>query len=822
MFKNHLIIAFRNFNRNKIFSLINISSLAIGISAALVIYLIVQYEFSFDRFHKDRDQIYRVVSRITWTDFSVNNSGVPAPTAKALRTEGSGVALVSHLLISGETKVSISLPGNQTPVVFKKQNNVVYADEDFFKIFQYEWLAGSPLTAMKDPFQLVLSESRAKTYFGNLAFTEVIGRNLLYDDSLQMTVAGIIEDITHPTDFNFKEFISLETIEKTGLKNHRGWGQWGSINSSSQLFVKLNPLVNPANIEKQLVIIREKYRGSKADEPKDGTQHFLQPLSDIHFNADYGTFDNNNRQASKPVLYGLLIVAFLLLALGCINFINLSTAQAAQRAKEIGIRKTMGGAKSQLILQFLSETFAFTLLATLTSLMLAPWLLNVFKDFLPPGVSFQSIFQPHVWWFLSGLTLLVSFLAGIYPAFILSEFKPVTVLKNQAYSGTSQTRKAWLCKTLTVTQFVISQVLLIATLVVGKQIHYSLNKELGYKKDAIVFLNTRWDFYSSTPDLRPTQLYNKLKSIPEIEQVSLSGSPPASTNTSTTSMKYNDGKQIHENMVEIKYADPNFFDLYQMKLVAGANLQASDTMREFVINETYSKLLGFERPQDAIGHFIERDNQVPIVGVVADFHIRSTHDLIKPLAFSTALSNSHTIHFALKPRGEDSDSWNRALKNAEILFKEIYPEDDFSYKFFDESIAAFYKSEQNTIRLLKWAAGLCVFISCLGLLGLVIFTTVQRTKEIGVRKVLGASVAQIIGLLSKDFILLVILAFAIATPIAWWAVNQWLKDYAYRVELGWILFAVVGLSAVAIALITISFQSIRAALANPTKSLRTE
>lgn len=822
MLKNHLLIAFRNFSRNKIFSLINISSLSIGISAALVIYLIVQYDFSFDRFHPDRDRIYRVVSKISWSDFSVHNCGVPVPTAKALRAEGSGISLVTHFLTSGETKVSISLPGNQSPVVFKKQKNIVYADEDFFKIFQYEWLAGSPLTAMNDPYQLVLTDSRAKTYFGNIGANEVIGRTLLYNDSIQLTVSGIVQDIKVATDFTFKEFISRETIEKTGLKEHWGWEEWGSINSSSQLFVKLQPQVLPSGIEKQLVDIREKYRSNQKDEPVDGTVHFLQPLSDIHFNAEYGIFDFSDRQASKKVLFGLLIVAFLLLSLGCINFINLSTAQASQRAKEIGIRKTMGGARSQLMLQFLSETFTFTLLATLLSLLLAPWLLNVFKDFLPAGVSLQSIFRPHVWWFLGALTLVVSFLAGFYPALILSEFKPVTVLKNQAYSGTAQTRKALLRKTLTVTQFVISQVLLIATLVVGKQIHFSLNKELGYKKDAIVFMNTRWNFFSSEPDNRSTQLYNKMKALPEIELISLAGSPPASSNTSTTSLTYDNGTTKQDNMVEIKYADANFFDLYKLKLLAGTNLQPSDTMKEFIINETYSKLLGFKQPGDAIGHFIDKGNKVPIVGVVGDFHTKSTLEIIKPLAFSTALKNSRTIHFALKPRGDNPDRWNNALKKVENLFKEVYPEDDFSYKFFDETIAAFYKSEQNTIRLLKWAAGLCIFISCLGLLGLVIFTTAQRTKEIGVRKVLGASVTQIISLLSRDFIVLVILAFLIAAPIAWWTVQQWLKDYAYRVELGWILFAGVGLAAVVIALITISFQSVRAAMANPTKSLRTE
>lgn len=820
MLKNHLTVAFRNFWRNKVFSLINISGLAIGISAALVFYLIVQYEFSFERFHPDGERIYRVVSKIEFPGLTIHNSGVPVPTAQAARREVSGLEGLTHFITVYDSKVTIPLTGNSSPAVFKNQKDIVYADEEYFKIFQYHWLAGSPHTALKDPFQVVLTESRAKTYFAHLNHDDIVGQTVLYDDSLKMTVAGIVQDIREATDFRFKEFISRATIEQTGLKGHWSWEEWGSINSSSQLFVKLAAGTIPGVIEQQLVTIRDKYRGNIDKEPKDGTQHFLQPLDDIHFNQEYDAFDT--RQANKSVLTGLMAVAAFLLLLGCINFINLTTAQSAMRAKEIGIRKTVGGRKGQLITQFLSETFLFTILATLLSLALTPGLLKIFKDFIPPGVSIQSIGQPHVWIFLVLLVTGVSLLSGFYPAWVLTGFKPVTVMKNQAHSGTSQTRKALLRKTLTVSQFVITQVLLIATLAFSKQIRYSLNKDLGYQKEAIVNINTEWNIFSNTKDDRRFVLLERLKQIPEIERVSLGGSPPASNNTSTTTMKFKEGDQVMETMVEVKYADPNYFDLYKMKLIAGNNLQESDTTRQFVINETYARMLGFKRPEDAIGHTIERNNPVPIVGVVADFHTKSTHAPIKPLAYSSVMNSSYTLHIALKPGGKEAGSWKKALDETEKIYKALYPEDDFKYTFFDESIARFYTAEQNIIRLLKWAAGLCVFISCLGLLGLVIFITSQRTKEIGVRKVLGASVVQILGLLSKDFVLLVVLAFFISAPIAWWGVNQWLENFAFRVEVGWLIFFMVGLSAVLLALLTISFQSVRAAMANPVESLRTE
>ena len=821
MFKNYFTIALRNFQRNKIFSLINIAGLAIGISTSLVIYLIVQHEFNFDKFHPDGDRIYRVVSKIEFPDLTIRNSGVPVPTVKAARNEISGLENVTHFVTANGLKVSVPVTGNQSPAVFRNQSKIIYADEEYFKLFGYQWLAGSAQTALKDPFGVVLTENRAKTYFSSLAPKDIVGREILYDDSIRATVAGVVKDIGQRTDFVFEEFISTATIENTGLKNHWNWNEWGSINSSSQMFVKLKKGTSPLQIERQLGVLRNKHRERRKEEPeKDDTQHFLQALTDIHFNPDYDAFDQ--RQAHKPTLYGLLAVASFLLLLGCINFINLTTAQAAQRAKEIGIRKTMGSGKGQLVLQFLSETLLLTFLATLLSVVITPWLLKVFSDFIPPGISFASLNQPHVWLFLLGLIMIVTVLSGLYPAFVLTKFRPVTVLKNQAYNGTVQTRKAWLRKILTVTQFVIAQFLIIATLVVSKQIHYSLNKELGYKREAIVNFNAPWNFFSVQKDNRRFALLQKLKAIPEIEKISLAGSAPASGSTSTTTMKFTNGKKLVETMVEVKYADTGYFDLYKMKLLAGKNLQQSDTTKEFVINETYAKLLGFAKPGDAVGHFIERDFQVPITGVIADFHTKSTHQAIKPLTFSSAAKNSYTFHLAMKPRGQDGELWKRAIDKVEKAYKELYPEDDFKYEFYDESIAAFYKTEQDISRLLKWSAGLCIFISCLGLLGLVMYITNSRTKEIGVRKVLGASVTQIVALLSRDFIAIVLIAFLIALPVAWWVMKNWLQDFAYRTSLSWWVFAVTGAGMILMAMLILSIRTIRSAIENPVKSLRTE
>jgi putative ABC transport system permease protein len=821
MNRNYFIVAIRSFWKHKLLSFINISGLAIGISASLIIYLIVAYDFSFENFHKDANQIYRVVSKIEFPDLTIHNSGAPVPTANALRNEVTGIESVTHFIRANETKVTISTVGKDEPQIYRKQEEIIYADPYYFDIFQYKWLSGAKNQSLLKPFQVVLTESRALKYFPGISLNEIIGNQIIYDDSIKATVTGIVKDFNPNTDFLFKEFISRETIAQTGLKNNWSWDEWGSINSNSQLFVKLRKNNTPKNIEQQLVSIRNKYREKRQKEDgRDDTRNLLQPLSDIHFNVEYDAFEH--RQGHIPTLYGLLAVAAFLLILGCINFINLSTAQASTRAKEIGIRKTMGGSRGQLVTQFLSETFVLTLMAAIVSILITPWLLIVFGNFIPPAISIASINQWHVWLFLIVIVFIVTFLSGYYPALVLSKFQPVTVLKSQAGNNSSTTGKAWLRKTLTITQFMIAQFLLIATLVVSKQIHYSLSKDLGYKKEAIVFFNTRRNFYSDKPDNRRFVLLEKIKRIPEIEIISLSGSSPASTNTSTTTMTFSEGDKKVETMVEVKYADTNYFRLYGMKMVAGKNLLQSDTTKEFVINETYARMLGFSDPGKAIGHMISRNFNVPITGVIADFHTKSTHEPIKPLAYSSSSSNSYTFHLALKPMVNESVNWKNGLSKVEKAYKEIYPEEDFSYTFYDESIAQFYKTEQDITGLLKWSAALCMLISSLGLLGLVIFTTNTRTKEIGVRKILGASVSQIILLLSKDFISLVLIAFVVITPIAWLAMRNWLQNFAYRTDLSWWLFAASGTAMFIVAISTLSIRTYHAAIENPVKSLRSE
>ena len=813
MIKNYFKLSIRNMWKNKVFTVINILGLAIGISASLVIYLLVNYHFTFDKFEKDNDRIYRVVSNFSFSGEVYRNSGVTAPLGPAAKKELAGLVAVVPFRTADEiSKVSIPAINKKEPVVFKKQTEIAYVDENYFKLIGYQWLAGSPSTAVQQPYETVLTESNAQLYFPKLSASEIIGKEIYFNDTIRTKVTGVVKNISANTDFSFKTFISRASLENTSLKPG-DWEEWNSTNSASQLLVKLSPGVSPEKIAKEMYGLYDKYRHKSPDD--EGKAYFvLQPLNDIHFNADYGGY--SKPLANKPTLYSLLAIAAFLLILGCINFINLTTAYTARRAKEIGIRKTMGSSRRQLISQFLSETFLLTFFASVLSIAFTPLILKAFSGFIPEDLHFNLASQPGVIVFLIMLMIVVTVLSGFYPAMILSGYKPVLVLKNQAYANTGKTRNAWLRKSLTVSQFVIAQVFIMCAILVSKQINYSLNKDMGFKKDAIIFLGIN---YYDTVKTDKYVFMDKLRSIPGIAMISLSNAAPSSNSTWSTTMKYKDGKKEISTDAQIKVADTNYIKLYHIKLLAGTNITQSDTANQFLINETYAHILGFQKLNDAIG---KRLNNIPIVGVIGNFNQHSLHDPLKPLIIENGSDRSRTINIALQPQNADGTLWKSTIASIGKVWKEMFPNDDYDYKFLDEDIAKYYDEEQHISSLLMWATGLAIFISCLGLLGLVIYTISHRTKEIGVRKVLGASISQIVGMISKDFILLVILGFIIAVPLAYFGMHKWLQNFAYRTNISWWIFLLGGSIMVVIALVTLAFQTIRAAMMNPVKSLRSE
>jgi putative ABC transport system permease protein len=825
MIKNYFKIALRNFSKHKLFTLINVIGLSIGISAALVIYLIVHFDFTFNQSFTQGDSIYRVVSNYTFSGQVSNNRGVTGALPGAMKSV-SGLTTSAPFFTLNQPNVFIPAKSG-VPVKFKLQDNVVLADGHYFELFNYNWKAGSAKTALNAPNQVVLTTDQAKKYFPSLSYSQMLGRTVTYD-TLTTSVSGIVESLKDNSDFTFHDFISYASANSNlALQHELRPTNWGGTTSASQLFVKLSPHTTVAHIEKQLNEILKKNNPPKP-ENKGNTRNFtLQPLSDLHFNGTYGTFDTgNSRTANKTTLYGLLVIALFLLLLGCINFVNLTTAQATQRAKEIGIRKTMGSSRVQLIIQFLSETFLITLIAVIVSIAIAPVILKLFADFIPEGIKVDILGHPDMMAFLFILTIVVSILSGFYPAVLLSGYKPALVLKNQNAANSNKTRNATLRKSLTVLQFVIAQFFIMATVLVGKQIHYALHKDLGFKKDAIIVINSPWKNRTVS---RNQVFMNKLKAIPQIEMIAMGKDAPSSSSSNSTEATYKDGKKEIKINLEEKYGDENYINVYKIKLLAGRNLQAADTAKGFLINTTCAKIFGFKNPKDAVGKQIDNfngDTKMEIIGVVADFYHESLHSPIRPLAILTSKGNDRynngTFHIALKAQSAGGNDWKKAISAMESAWKEIYPEDDFEYHFFDENIAKFYDAEQHTSTLLTWATGLSVFISCLGLLGLAMYTTNLRTKEIGVRKVLGASITQIVTLLSTELVLLIVLAFALVTPLAWFAMHKWIESFADRTTISWWIFVLSGAGMLLAALCTLSFQTVKAAIANPVKSLRSE
>jgi putative ABC transport system permease protein len=818
MIKNYFKVAFRNFWRHKLFTFINVIGLSIGISAALVIYLLVHYDFTFDKFHKNGDRIYRVVTNFSFSGSPGNNPGICGPLPWAVKNEVTGLQLAAPIFRLSQPNVTVP-NGSKASSRFKIQDNIILADGDYFQLFEYKWLAGSAKLALAAPYQVVLTSEQAEKYFPGVSYDQMLGRTVIYD-TLKTTVSGIVQTFKQNTDLVFHDFISFPTaFSNPSLKEQLRLHNWGGISPEYQFFIKLAPQATVTHIEKQINDIEKRnYKGR----PGVTEEFALQPLADIHFNNLYGTF--NGRVADKTTLLELSGIALFLLLLGCINFINLTTAQSAQRAKEIGIRKTMGSSRKQLIVQFISETFLLTITAVIVSAAMTPVILKFFAGFIPTGVQTVSIAQPNVILFVVLLTIVVSISSGFYPAMVLSGYKPISVLKNQAGKG-QETRKALLRKSLTVAQFAIAQFFIMATILVSKQIYYALHKDLGFKKDAILIINSPW---KNRQERLNQVLLNKFRAIPQVDMISMGRDAPTSDDSHSTEGAYKDGKkEIKMENLGLKFGDENYIKVYHIKLLAGRNLQPNDTSRAFLVNNTLAKQIGFKTPQDAVGKVISKfngDKDMLIAGVVADFNQESIHAAIGPLAIltSTNFYFNGTFHIALKPQTTKGDEWKTAITSMEKAWKQVYPDDDFEYQFFDESIARLYANEQNTVSLLDWATGLSILISCLGLLGLTIYTTTQRTKEIGVRKVLGATVTQIVMLLSTEMARLIVLAFMIVSPVAWWVMNKWMQNFADHTNISWWVFALSGGGMLLTALFTSGFRTIKAALENPVKSLRSE
>ncbi len=815
--KSYFTNALRHLWKSRLFTTLNVFGLAVSISACWVIFRIVDYEFSYDRGLPNKENIYRVVTGFVFDEKESYNGGVSAPMYQGVREQIDGLDYVVPVLGKWVNAVQINNATGK-PTLIEEPENIVATDATYFKMLPYRWLAGNKSTALVAPENVVLTESRAKQYFPHKKNGEILSQTITYysyRDTVQRTVTGIVADLKAPSEFTAQEFCTLPT--KAYELN-----TWTNTNGSDKLYLQLKPGTKPDKIVKLVdKIAARKYqefekKNSNAFKFKRWYQ--LLPLSESHFSTYIK--EGEVRKASKPITYGLAGVAVFLLVLACINYINMSVASIPQRAKEIGVRKTLGSSQIQLIGQFLSETMLTTLIAGLLSFgfsLFAFWLL---KDIIPPGITpITRVLQLVAFIFL--LSILVTALAGLYPGWLITRVKAVSIFRGSS-TGLKAGNGFSLQKMLIVFQFVIALIFITSALIVGKQLQYTLKTDMGFNKDAVVIVDIPWKYLREKKyENKQFTLFSELKRIPGIQNISL-GTAPMINNYSSGQFEYaKKGKEPIQRNIFRKTVDTAYIHLYNIKMLTGRNLHPSDTTNEYVINETAVKAFGFASPQDAIGEMIGEDkHKFPIVGVVKDFHQQDFYKTIDPMAFESEKDNLTT--FSIKLASKDPSQWQKTLKAIEKDWYQFYPPETYSYKFYDEVIAKLYEQEQHLAKLINLATLVSIFISCLGLFGLTVLTAFQRTKEIGIRKVLGASVLGIVRLFSKEYIWLVLAAFVIASPIVWWAMNKWLQGFAYRIEIEWWMFVSAGLTAVVLALLTISFQAVKAALANPVKSLRSE
>ena len=776
-----------------------------GIGACFLIFLIVQFESSFDDFHLKKNSIYRVGSEFHDADGISYNDGVGFPVAKGLRINFPQIKEVASIDQEGG---QITVEGKNGDLKKLREENFYYAEPEFFEMFNFGWLAGDPKTSLNNPNNAVVTEATAEKYFGlgPKNYQDAIGKTIKYANKDLYTITGILKNPPPNTDFPLSVVVPYSALEHTKRKSNLD--DWVSTFSGAYTFVVLPKELSVASFNTQLKAFAKKHKPIES-----ATDSYIaQPLSDIHYDERFGNY--NHHTFSHSLIDVLLLIGIFLIIIACVNFINLATAQAVNRSKEVGVRKVLGSNRNQLAFQFLGETALIVVTAIVLAVIIATATLPFLNALLDTQIRIQFIKNPSVILFLISAAVLVTFLAGIYPAIILSGFNPITALKSKV--TTKMVGGISLRRGLVVMQFAIAQILIIGMFIIVTQMNLFKNASLGFNKDNIINVPIINDSINLT---KTDYLRNQLLDNPDIKNVSFSyGSPTDNTNWQSDFKFDHSSKNTNFN-ANLKWADPDYFKTYNLQFVAGHAYSNSDTVREFVVNETLLLKLGITDPQKAIGKQINLwdEDVANIVGVIKDFNSYSLRDPISPVVLSTRKQVYRTINIKIK-----SGSEKTVLPYIKKLWTTTYPDNVYDYKFLDAKIASFYKQEDQLSQLYKIFAGIAIFISCLGLYGLVSFMAVQRTKEMGIRKVLGASARNIVYLLSKEFTLLIIIAFAIAAPVAYFIMHKWLQNYTYRIPLGASVFILAIISSIIIAWITVAYRAIKTARANPVESLRNE
>jgi len=806
MLKNYFKVAIRNLWKNKGYSAINIIGLSSGLAVCLLIVLYVINELGYDQFNKNADRIYRLDADLFFNNTAFRAANTPEPMGPTMVREYP--KLEQMVRISNQGGISIK-KGDQTLM----DQNAMFADSTFFKVFSVEMIEGDPNTALSDPSSIVISESAAKRYFNSAA---VLGKSLYTDNQKERKITGVYKDFPRQSHFHF-DFI--KPFAERWDKNPDGW-----LSNNHNTYILVKPGTTQAELQSMLNATTKKYVGQQLQQYFNSSIQDLEgkgnrfnyqvmPLRDIHLKSNKsGEIEVNGDVA---YVYIFSVIAAFILLIACVNFMNLSTARSANRAKEVGIRKVVGSLRSQLIFQFLTESVLLSLFSLVIAILIALLLLPFFNSLAGQTIPYKAMFSSWMLPVSLVLVLIVGCIAGSYPAFYLSAFQPIEVLKGKLAKGF---KSSWLRSSLVVFQYSISIVLIIGTIVIYNQLEYIRNRNIGYNRNQVMVLHNTWPLAKNAKSFK-----EEVRKLSGVENVTVTQHLPTTSDRSENGW-FPDATMTVDKAVILAniWVDEDYIPTLGMQMAAGRNFSRdfpSDSLA-VVLNEAAVKTLGFKEPLRATLYrpSDEGNKSIPyrIVGVVKDYNFSTMHEKIKPLVMQLGTNNGGV---AIRINSKDIRTVVEGVRNK---WNGAAPGQQFNYSFMDEDFNKLYKADDQTGRLFMAFALFAIFIACLGLFGLVTYAAEQRTKEIGIRKVLGANIPTIVTMLSRDFVKLVFIAALVAFPIAWWTMNKWLQEFAFRISIGWWVFVIAGALALLIAILTTSFQAIRAALANPVKSLRSE
>lgn len=802
MWKNYFKIAWRNIAKKKVRTLIHLVGLSSGIAICFLIYNLIAYSYSFDKFHPGEDDIYRIQSKNSWKDEVWDNSGTPVPLFRVIQEEIAGIEDVGYLFTNYRTQ--IYLPESDKDLGLSK--DVIYANDGYFRLFPRKWLAGNPQNALEAPNQVVLSETVARKYFPDVEMDDILGKLIRYitQDTLLVSVSGVVADFDQNTDFKFSDIISISTTERESLSAFMNAENWNSVSSSSQLFVLINPKTQLADIQSGLDQIVTKY---VENEENETTSFYPSPLSELHF---YQPFYGET--ANKDMLKGLALIGLAILLMACFNFINLETAHAVNRSKEVGIRKALGSSKAQLTTQFLVETLVYVVVSFLLSFILTEALFISFKAYLPSEMVINYFSWSNMVFALI-LCLVLTLLSGFYPTVVLNNYRPEEALKGSIPKETGFSVGTFFRKNLTVLQFSLSIMFIVCVLVVNKQIRYVATQNLGFDKENLIYA-IALPYGSNEKNL---SLKGEVEQLTFVQGVSLTSDPISSRSLWTSTVKIMQDSTKTEYSVQMKIVDEHFMDIHKVELLAGRNIEQNQT--ECLINEALVNKLGYANHDEAIGSQLDYDEGMTIVGVMDNFHSRTLKEEILPLVMYKS-ENKYYNHITV--RLASGTPINQAKDELNLIYKKIYPSEYYSFKFLEEELEAMYADDQRIRKILGFATLLAILISCLGLFGLASWTIGRRLKEISIRKVLGASVGSILKLVAKEYMYLVGVSFVVGGAAAYYLANSWLNDYVYKISMPWGLYATAGLVAFSLALLIVCLHAYGAAQKNPADILGNE